>query len=83
MHKRIHGDLNMTIECTIRFKTYSRETLERVFNLVLEASEHATAQHLMGGFFFKTDRSPTAILAAFEDEGFEIADFENIEFRPL
>lgn len=73
----------MTIECTIRFKSYSRETVERVLGSILLATEADTAQGLMGGFFFKTDRSPTAILADFEEDGFEIADFENIEFRPL
>lgn len=73
----------MTIECTIRFKTYSRETAERALGSILLTTEADTAQGLMGGFFFKTDRSPTAILAAFEEDGFEIADFDNIEFRPL
>lgn len=73
----------MTIECTIRFKSYSRETVERALGSILLTAEADTAQGLMGGFFFKTDRSPTAILAAFEEDGFEIADFENIEFRPL
>ena len=48
-----------------------------------EIADADTAQGLMGGFFFKTDRSPTAILAAFDEDGFEFADFENIEFRPL
>lgn len=73
----------MTIECTIRFKTYSRETAEHALGSILLMTEADTAQGLMGGFFFKTDRSPTAILAAFEEDGFEITDFDNIEFRPL
>lgn len=73
----------MTIECTIRFKTYSRETAERALGSILLTAEADTAQGLMGGFFFKTDRSPTAILAAFEEDGFEFADFDTIEFRPL
>ncbi len=73
----------MTIECTIRFKTCSRETAERALGSILLTAEADTAQGLMGGFFFKTDRSPTAILAAFEEGGLEFADFENIEFRPL
>lgn len=73
----------MTIECTIRFKTYSRETVERAVGSILLTTEADTAQGLMGGFFFKSDRSPTAILAAFEEDGFEITNFENIEFRPL
>lgn len=73
----------MTIECTIRFKTYDREAVERALGSILLTAEADTAQGLMGGFFFKTDRSPTAILAAFEEDGFEIADFDNIEFRPL
>ena len=72
----------MTIECTIRFKE-PREAIKRALGSILLTTEAATAQHLVGGFFFKTDRSPTAILAAFEEDGFEIADFENIEFRPI
>lgn len=73
----------MTIECTIRFKTYSRETVERTLGSILLTAEAETAQGLIGGFFFKTDRSPTEILAAFEVDGLEFADFENIEFRPV
>lgn len=34
----------MTIECTIRFKTYNRETVERVLGSILLATEADTAQ---------------------------------------
>ena len=71
----------MTIGCTICLK--NREVIERAFGSILLTTEADTAQGLVGGFFFKSDRSPTAILAAFVEDGFEIADFENIEFRPL
>lgn len=73
----------MTIECTIRFKNEPRAAIERALGSILLTAEADSAQGLMGGFFFKTDRSPTAILAAFEEDGFEITDFDNIEFRPL
>ena len=73
----------MTIECTIRFKNDTRTAVERALGSILLTAEAETAQGLMGGFFFKTDRSPTAILAAFEEDGFEITDFDNIEFRPI
>ncbi|WP_323006546.1 hypothetical protein [Pseudorhodobacter sp.] len=73
----------MTIECTIRFKNEPRAAIERALGSILLTTEADTAQGLMGGFFFKTDRSPTAILAAFEEDGFEFADFENIEFRTI
>jgi hypothetical protein len=73
----------MTIECTIRFKNEPRAAIERALGSILLTAEAESAQGLMGGFFFKTDRSPTAILAAFEEDGFEITDFDNIEFRPL
>jgi hypothetical protein len=73
----------MTIECTIRFKNNTRAATERALGSILLSSEAETAQGLIGGFFFKTARSATAILVAFEEDGCEMADFENIEFRPI
>lgn len=81
----------MTIECTIRFtdatlgsKTYSpRGAIDRALGSILYATEADTAHLIFGGFFFKTDRKPTEILAAFEEDGFETEDFQSIEFSKI
>jgi len=74
--------MTMNIECTVRFHDV-RAPIARAFQAVLLTTEADTAQALVGGFHFKSARSPTQILAAFEAEGFGIAAFEMIEFRPL
>lgn len=73
----------MTIECTIRFKNNERAATERAFESILLTTESITAQGLVGGFYFTTDRRAMAILAAFEDEGFEFSDFESIKFSSI
>lgn len=72
----------MTIECTVRFNA-PRQAIERALGSILLTTEADTAQHIVSGFFFKTERSAIAILKAFEEDGFEMRDFTSIEFRPL
>lgn len=71
----------MTIEVTIRFAN-PNEAVERALGCVLLVKELATANRLIGGFYFRTERSPAEIFAAFEEEGFEFTDFAQIAFEP-
>lgn len=70
----------MTIEVTIRFATH--RSIDRALGCVLLKTEADTAQSLIGGFYFKTERSPQEIFEAFYEEGFEFEDFRNIQFEP-
>lgn len=73
----------MTIECTIRFKgSNAVASIARAIEVILTRTEAETEQFLIDGLYFISDRSPVAILAAFESDGFEFADFASIEFRP-
>lgn len=69
----------MATEMTVRFA--SSEASHRATGCVLLQSELATIKGLLGGFYFTSERSPIELLKAFEEEGFEMVDFDNIEFR--
>jgi hypothetical protein len=47
---------------------------------VLHIGELESVQHLIGGFFFRTARTPQEILTAFTESGFEPSDFKEISF---
>lgn len=73
----------MKIECTIRFENPSRDGMERTLDRVLLQKELKTVKTLLGGFYFHTERSPIEILNELFEEGFDMSDFANIEFKPV
>jgi hypothetical protein len=72
----------MTIEITIRYNgNQSRQSMDRWNRSLLTTDELQTVQFLIGGFFFRTDRSPMEVLQAFYNHGFETSDFHKFEFQ--
>lgn len=70
----------MTIEYTIRFA--STDAIERTIGCVLLNSEADTIGRLIGGYYFRSQRNPLDMIAAFAEEGFEVEDFASFEFAP-
>jgi len=68
-------------EVTIRFfMKLTDDTIERFEGLVLNTGEKITGR-VSSGFWFKTSRSPIAILTDIEAAGWDLdADFDQIEF---
>ena len=71
----------MTIECAMRFQ--EPINAPKRAHALLTATEAATAQALSGGFWFKTERSPTELLATLEAAGLPFAAFESIDFKNI
>jgi len=69
----------MTFETTIRFN--QPEMVSQFYDAVLTEAEKIATFALVGGFYFKTVRSPMMILAAAEGMGFHFSDFEGVEFK--
>lgn len=70
------------MEVTIRFANprTANTSVDRALGCILLETEAKTAKHLLGGFYFDTDRTPQDIFDAFEADGFEKQDFKSIEF---
>ena len=70
------------MQVTIRFQNTrtANESVERALGIILLETEAQTAQNLISGFYFDTDRTPQEIFDAFEADGFEKEDFASIEF---
>ena len=70
------------MQVTIRFANprTAHDSIERALGSILLATEAKTANHLIGGFYFDTERDPQDIFDAFEADGFEKEDFASIEF---
>jgi hypothetical protein len=70
------------MQVTIRFENprTANESVERALGIILLETEAKTAQNLIGGFYFDTERTPQEIFDAFEAEGFVKEDFASIEF---
>ncbi len=70
------------MQVTIRFENprTAHESVDRALGIILLETEAKTAQRLLGGFYFDTERTPQEIFEAFEAEGFEKEDFASIEF---
>ena len=73
------------IEVCIRFKNPAdwQAAHTRVTGSILTFGEATSVRGIFCGFYFNSERSPIEILRAFEGDGFEFADFENIEFRAI
>ena len=55
--------------------------VDRALECVLTTVEADTAKHLIGGFYFDTNRDIGEILVEFEEDGFDrSSDFRLIEF---
>jgi len=76
---RIHGDSDMKTEITIRFN--DAETRIRFAESMLTVSEFQALNGVIGGFYFTTERDPFSFMAFIAEQGFDISDFENIEFK--
>jgi hypothetical protein len=74
--------MTKSMEVVVRWENSrnSQEASERAFNGVLRVGELDSVQHLIGGFFFRTARTPQEILTAFTETGFELSDFREISF---
>jgi len=70
----------MKTEITIRFKNDA--TRLRFTDTILTTAETESLNGLMGGFYFTTDRDAFTFMASIAAEGFDISDFQNIEFQP-
>jgi len=69
----------MTMQVTIRFHA-SRGAVDRALGSVLLQKEADTARHLIGGFYFDTERNPQEVFDAFHADGSVNEDFRSIEF---
>lgn len=70
------------MQVTIRFADprTAHESVDRALGCILLQTEAKTANRLIGGFYFDTDRTPQDIFDAFAADGFEKEDFRSIEF---
>jgi hypothetical protein len=70
------------MQVTIRFENArtAHESIERALGSILLATEAKTANRLIGGFYFDTERTPQDIFDGFTADGFEKEDFASIEF---
>jgi hypothetical protein len=70
------------MQVTIRFANprTAHESVERTLGSILLETEAKTANRLIGGFYFDTERDPQAIFDDFTADGFEKEDFASIEF---
>jgi len=69
----------MKTEITIRFNDAA--TRARFTDTILTESERQALNGLNGGFYFTTERDAFAFMAEIAAEGFDISDFDNIEFK--
>lgn len=73
----------MTIEITIRLEDPRRDQDALWESIVCEFDIAASHEgHLVGGFFFRTEREPGDFFMFLQEQGHEMADFENIEIKP-
>jgi hypothetical protein len=70
------------MQVTIRFANArtAHESVERALGSILLETEAKTANRLIGGFYFNSDRAPQDIFDDFATDGFEKEDFASIEF---
>jgi hypothetical protein len=70
------------MQVTIRFANArtAHDSVERALGSILLQTEAKTANRLIGGFYFNTDRAPQDIFDDFATDGFEKEDFASIEF---
>jgi len=70
------------MQVTIRFANArtAHDSIERALGSILLENEAKTANRLIGGFYFNTDRAPQDIFDDFATDGFEKEDFASIEF---
>ena len=70
------------MQVTIRFANArtAHESVERALGSILLQTEAKTANRLIGGFYFDTERTPQDIFDDFATDGFEKEDFASIEF---
>ena len=70
------------MQVTIRFANprTAHESVERALGCILLETEAKTANRLIGGFYFDTERTPQDIFDDFATDGFEKEDFASIEF---
>ena len=70
------------MQVTIRFANprTAHDSIERALGSILLETEAKTANRLIGGFYFDTDRAPQDIFDDFATDGFEKEDFASIEF---
>ena len=70
------------MQVTIRFANprTAHDSIERALGSILLETEAKTANRLIGGFYFNTDRAPQDIFDDFATDGFEKEDFASIEF---
>lgn len=70
------------MECTVRFKN-PNNTVDSVIAGMLSEVELASVGRVIGGFYFKTDRTPLLILVALETLGIHFTDLDSIVFEPV
>ena len=70
------------MQVTIRFANprTAHDSIERALGSILLETEAQTANRLIGGFYFDTERAPQDIFDDFATDGFEKQDFKSIEF---
>ena len=70
------------MQVTIRFANArtAHDSIERALGSILLETEAKTANRLIGGFYFDTERTPQDIFDDFTTDGFEKEDFASIEF---
>jgi len=70
------------MQVTIRFANArtAHDSVERALGSILLQTEAKTANRLIGGFYFDTERDPQDIFDDFATDGFEKQDFASIEF---
>ena len=70
------------MQVTIRFANArtAHDSVERALGSILLQTEAKTANRLIGGFYFDTERDPQDIFDDFATDGFEKEDFASIEF---
>jgi hypothetical protein len=70
------------MQVTIRFANprTAHDSVERALGSILLETEAKTANRLIGGFYFDTERTPQDIFDYFATDGFEKEDFASIEF---
>ncbi|MBO6886302.1 MAG: hypothetical protein JJ869_22395 [Marivita sp.] len=70
------------MQVTIRFADprTAHESVDRALGCILLQTEAKTANRLIGGFYFDTERAPQNIFDAFAADGFEKEDFTSITF---
>ena len=69
----------MKTEIAIRFNDAA--TRNRFTDTILTEAERQALGGLIGGFNFTTERDAFTFMAEIAAEGFDISDFENIEFK--